>query len=317
MNIFSRSALCGAFACLPLSAFACASCGCTLNGDWESQGFAARPGFRIDLRYDYLNQSQLRTGSGTVNRGAVTFPAEREIEQGTINRYTTLGLDYSPSADWGVNVQLPYVDRPHTTVSGGDVDISSSHTQGIGDMRLIGRYQGFSEQRNYGVQFGLKLPTGGYRTNFNGGPQAGQPLDRGLQAGSGTTDLLLGAYFVNGLTDELDFYTQAIIQAPLTSKDAYRPGVSLNANLGVRYVASETVTPELQINARTVRRDRGANADIENSGGTLVYLSPGATVSISQNIKVFGFVQVPIYQRVNGYQLSPRYTASVGARYVF
>ena len=50
----------------PFSAFACASCGCTLSSDWENIGFSSSSGFKIDLRYDYLNQNQLRSGTGTI-----------------------------------------------------------------------------------------------------------------------------------------------------------------------------------------------------------------------------------------------------------
>lgn len=317
MNLTLRTALCGVFACLPYSAFACASCGCTLSGDWESQGFTSQPGVRVDLRYDYLDQSQLRSGTGRIDRAAIVLPNEREIEQSTKNQYTTVGVDYSPNADWGINLQLPYVNRSHSTVAPGDVELSSSHTRSLGDVRLIGRYQGLRPQRNVGLQFGLKLPTGDYRKTFSDGPQTGQLLDRGLQPGSGSTDLLLGAFVVGGLSEEVDYYAQAMLQTPLASKENYRPGLSVNLNVGMRYVASEKIVPELQLNVRTVRRDSGDNADVENSGGTLAYLSPGVTVAVSQRIKLYGFVQVPIYQRVTGYQLTPRYTASLGARYVF
>jgi hypothetical protein len=79
------------------ASFACSSCGCTLSSDWDSQGYAVTPGVRIDVRYDYLDQSQLRSGTGTVDRASIALPAEREIEQGTKNQYTTIELDYSPS----------------------------------------------------------------------------------------------------------------------------------------------------------------------------------------------------------------------------
>ena len=317
MKIITRYAIGSAIASLPLSALACSSCGCTLGGDWDSQGFTTQPGVRIELRRDYLNQSQLRSGTSTVDRQSIVLPANREIEQSTRNRYTTFGIDYSPSADWGINLQLPYIDRSHATVSPGDTEPSFSQSRSMGDARVLARYQGFSAERNYGIQFGIKLPTGEYKNTFNGGPQQGQPLDRGLQSGSGTTDALLGAFYVSSLTDNLDYFTQGLIQAPLNAKADYKPGASLNLNAGLRYVAGESMTPELQLNARTVLRDSGAAADADNSGGTLVYLAPGVTVNLTKQINLFGFVQVPVYQRVNGYQLAPRYTASVGARYLF
>ncbi len=175
---------CGIAAASPLS-YACSSCGCSLSSDWASQGYAAGPGFLVDLRYDFFNQNQLRTG--TVDRGNIPLPADREIQQKTINRNVTLALDYSPNADWGVNVQIPYFDRYHTTVAPGDTDISTSHTQSIGDVRVLGRYQGFSRDQSSGIQFGLKFATGSFHNEFIDGPQVGSPLDRGLQPGTGTT----------------------------------------------------------------------------------------------------------------------------------
>jgi hypothetical protein len=47
----------------PTAALACSSCGCTLSSDWSSQGLApSGEGFRLDLRYDYFDQNQLRSG---------------------------------------------------------------------------------------------------------------------------------------------------------------------------------------------------------------------------------------------------------------
>ncbi len=307
----------GALAALPVSALACSSCGCTLSSDWDSQGFAASSGFRLDLRYDYLDQSQLRSGTGRVDRDRIGLPADREIELDTINRYTTLGLDWSPNADWGVNLQLPWIDRSHRTIAEGDTAVSSSHTRGIGDARVLLRYQGFAPQHDTGIQFGLKLPIGRHGDVFASGPQAGQPLDRALQDGSGTTDLLLGAYMFGAINQDFDWFAQGLAQIALDSRDDFRSGASLNLNAGLRYMADPAFTPQLQVNARVVRRDSGAQADVANSGGSLVDLSPGVTAQINAHLHAYGFVQLPLYQRANGFQLAPRWTASLGLRYSF
>lgn len=76
------------------------------------------PGFHIDLRHDFINQNQLRQGNSTA--GGITLPATVEIERKTTKNYTTLGLDYTSSAHWGVLAQLPYVNRSHTTFAAGD-----------------------------------------------------------------------------------------------------------------------------------------------------------------------------------------------------
>ena len=246
------------------------------------------------------------------DRSGIALPAGQEIQQKTINRNTTLTLDYGINADWGVSLLVPYANRSHTTIVDGDTDVSESFSSGIGDVRLIGRYQGFSPEHNWGVQFGLKLPTGRIDTNFRGGPQAGELLDRGLQAGTGTTDLLLGVYTFGPINQSLDYFAQALLQVPLRAKDDFKPGLGANLTAGIRYVTDGAVVPHLQINVRTERKESGDNADVPNSGATLAYLSPGATVKLSEGLKLYGFVQVPIYQRVTGLQLEPKYSVSVG-----
>ena len=181
------------------------------------------------------------------------------------------------NADWGINLQLPYIDRTHQTIAEGDTAVSSSRSSGIDDMRALARYQGFSPQHDVGIEIGLKLPTGRHDESFARGPQAGQALDRGLQLGSGTTDLLLGVYKFSAINQDFDWFAQGIAQIALDSRDDYRTGASLNLKAGLRYMANPAFTPQLQINARVSRRDTGIKADMDNSGGALIDLSPGIT----------------------------------------
>jgi hypothetical protein len=66
-----------------------------------------------------------------------------------------------------------------------------------------------------------------------------------------------------------------------------------------------------------VARDSGANADDVSTGGTLVYLSPGLVVPVSKQTSLYGFVQLPMYQNVNGVQLAPKISVSIGVRFSF
>jgi hypothetical protein len=310
-----------AFLCLfttaiaPNIGHACSSCGCTLNSDWGTQGYTTGTGLRFDLRADYFNQDQLRTGTGTVDRASFPFPTSREIQQETINRNYTLSVDYSPNADWGLTAQVPYFNRFHTTVVDGDTDVSTSHTNSLGDARLLGRYQGFTADRSVGVQFGIKFATGSFHNDFLDGPQAGTPLDRGLQPGTGTTDLLVGVYRFGSLSRDWDYFAQALVQLPMNSHEGFRPGTGLNVNVGVRYMDFKTFVPHIQLNIRAEKPESGTEADVENSGATLFYLSPGVAERISKRFQMYQFFQVPVYQRVSGFQLEPRYTVSIGVHY--
>jgi hypothetical protein len=293
-------------------AWACSSCGCTLSSDWVSQGYTASAGFRLDLRFDYFDQDVLRSGTASVDRHAIALPPDREIQRRTLNRNTNVILDYSPTPEWGVNVQVPAFDRFQTTVAPGDTAISSSHAKDLGDVRVLGRFQGFSPDRTTGVQFGLKLATGRIDNTFVAGPQKGADVDRGLQPGTGTTDVLLGAYHFGALGNGWTYFAQALVEQPLDSRDGFRPGTALNLNVGVRSAASRTFSPQLQLAVRAEERESGPNADVDNSGATLAYLGPGVALRLAAPLSVYAFLQIPIYERVNGYQLEPRYLASVG-----
>jgi hypothetical protein len=321
-----------AMAGVSTSVLACASCGCTLSSDWESQGFTAHPGLKVDVRYDYLNQNQLRHDTGTISpanasRIVTSTGDPQEVETYTRNNYLTLGMDYTFSANAGVTIQLPYIDRSHGTLgvnsNGSDPADGAydSKTSGIGDVKVIGRYQGFTPQHNIGVMFGVKLPTGSHtKTGTSTDPVSlgvAAPIDRGLQPGSGTTDAILGAYYFDTLNKNWDYFAQATAQSALNSGDDYKPGTGYNVNVGVRYMGIARLTPQLQWNTRYVKHDTGANADLTSTGGTLMYLSPGLVVPVTQQASIYGFVQLPIYQDVRGVQLAPRYTASIGARFAF
>lgn len=331
-----KLAIAGAVSALGLmaaaNAQACASCGCTLSSDWENVNFASRGGFKLDLRYDDLNQNDLRSGRhkiSPVTASQIINDGEpQEVETYTRNYYTTVSLDYSTGGNWGVNVQIPYIHRSHETLGtasdgvtpGEDGESYISETSNLGDIRLVGRYSGFLEQHNLGVMFGVKLPTG--KTDLTGtstddtapGPVT---IDPGLQPGSGTTDLITGVYYASALSKDWEYYVQALYQRAFDEKDGFRPGDGYNLNLGLKYMGFTHVLPQLQFNARHVKHDTGANADTTSTGGTLIYLSPGATLPVTQQLSLYGFAQLPVYQDVRGVQLTPKYSVSLGLRYSF
>ena len=309
------SALLLALAAAPASA--CGACGCTLNSDWSAQGYASGAGLRLDLRFDYFNQDQLRSGLSRADLSGLSYPTDREIQRETLNRNTTLSLDWSPNAVWGLTLMAPAYDRTHDTLAGGDTVTSASRSAGLGDIRLLGRYQGFEDDHSFGVQVGFKLPTGRTRDVFNLGPQTGQPVDRGLQLGTGSTDLILGVYKFGDATMQWGYFAQASVQIALSHQSGFRPGNGLNANAGFRYMGWDKVTPALQLNVRAEKPESGPEADTANSGATLAYLSPGVTARLSNQLHLYVYVQVPVYQRVAGLQIEPKALYSIGLHYTF
>ena len=46
-----------------------------------------------------------------------------------------------------------------------------------------------------------------------------------------------------------------------------------------------------------------------------VLLTPGLTADITHTISAFAYVQIPVFQKVNGIQLEPRYLFTTGVRW--
>lgn len=294
-------------------AYACASCGCTLTADWLSQGLAAQPGTTFSLRYDYIPQTVLRNGTENIDRSSISLPTDFEVQRYTYNHILTMTLDHQFANDWGVDVQLPLLTRPHSTYSPGDTEASHSDTRGIGDLRVTARWQGLSKPGSVtGIEAGLVLPTGRYLQNFDAGPSKGQEVDRGLQAGTGTIQAVVGAYHLGAITHELGYFVQANLQTALNNRHGYKPGSFVQASAALNYTHWRNITPQLQLTFRATAKDSGPDADRPNSGGEQVNIAPGLSAKLSSKAVGFTYVELPLYERVNGYQIVPRAKFSVG-----
>ncbi|WP_162789372.1 MULTISPECIES: hypothetical protein [Sphingomonas] len=294
-------------------ALACASCGCTLTADWLSQGLASQPGTTFSLRYDYVPQTVLRSGTRDLDRSQIALPTDREIERYTYNHSLTATLDHQFANDWGADVQLPLLTRPHKTIAEDSIEPSLSDTKGIGDLRVVGRWQGLSTPGSVtGLEAGVVLPTGQFRQTFQSGPEEGEAVDRGLQPGTGTVQAVVGAYRLGSVLPELGYFLHLSGQAALTRRDGYRPGRIVQASAALNVTHWRNVTPQLQVSVRHTARDSGPNADRPNSGGTQVNAAPGLSAKLSERIVGFGFVELPLTNKVNGYQLVPKAKVSLG-----
>jgi len=338
-----RVAIVGALAVAPLltvdSAHACAACGCTLSTDWDTQGNTTKSGFTADISYSSVNQNQQRYGTGSASPTLINnqLAAGQEVEAFTKTQTVTAALIYNDET-WGVTAQIPYVDRTHGTYGQTaplGSSYSSSYDSGIGDIKVLGRYTGYSETGASGIIAGLKLPTGSTAANFNAGTSVGQPLDAGLQIGTGSTDVILGGYTSSTIAS-YGWFAQGTVQHAIATKQAlgnldYRPGDSYSLNSGIRYAGfGAKISPMLQLNIIKRQADSGAvnaaglgSVPIDPitgapvSGGTLAYLAPGASMRLGGGASAYGFIQLPLYQNVSSLQLTPRYTYTLGVRQSF
>jgi len=300
-----------------LSLAAHASCGsafCTLMTDRYAQG-TGEPhlGWSADVRLEAVTQNHLRTGTTNIDASQVT--GEDAIERHTRNLNLVTTLDYGFNADWSISLRVPVVKRDHLhDLIDEETGEASTPEQWkftrLGDVQAIVRRQFVAADgtTSYALFGGLKLPTGSTKVTNDDGSRA----ERALQPGTGTTDLVFGvaARRAVGPTDAI--IGQASITQALNSREDFKPGRRVELSAGWSHAFNEGLGGVLQLNLRHRSRDSGDQAEPENSGSTTLDLSPGVTIGVGHSSTLYGYVQLPLYQKVNGIQLVPRYALAMG-----
>ena len=300
------------FAALLCATNAYASCGstfCSINTHWDTQGLVNDDALRVDLRYSYAKADSFRGGSSKITP-AQPSGSDEEIENlRTINQLLDLNVDYAVNAKWNIAVDLPFVMRDHTHTFDSSSPSGAFEQQArfneLGDMRVVGKYKFVSAEHHSGsgISIGIKLPTGATNQTMTppdpANPTIPYALERSAQPGTGSTDMLLGAYYHNDIKDSpWGWFGSGQFQDAVNTRDEYRPGNMLNLDLGAHYPLSETLTGLLQLNAQYKSRDTGLNAN-PASGGHSLNFSPGLSVAVAPKTNLYGFVQIALLQYVN------------------
>lgn len=308
---------------VPVLAFAnplhasCGSAFCMLNTDWTMQETSGHAGeTRLDLRYEFIRQDRLYSGSHSI-------PASQDTgdttELHTYNRNLLATLNYNFSPRLGMSISLPVVSRTHAHIAdptGAAANESWRFTK-AGDTSVLGRYRltpGNAQENSYGLQFGLKLPTGDYQVSNAEGTRA----ERAMQPGSGSTDLIVGGYYsYRPRLLGTGWFVQGFYQSAVATRDNFRPGSQLSVTGGARHPYSDKLTGLFQLNAQVKQRDSGQNAEPDLSGGKFLYASPGLNYQFSPGFQAYGFIQLPLYRYVEGTQLSADWSLIGGISYRF
>ena len=246
------------------------------------------------VEYDFADQNRNWSGAS----GA---PAADNDDKEIRTNFITLGGQYMVNRRWGVMVELPVWNRLFRTENDAGTGVGAFNHTAIGDVRLMGVYTGFSQDMSTGVTFGVKLPTGDWR--YPG-------FDRDTAIGSGSTDILVGGFHQGALThgNSWSWFVQALADLPVATQGGYRPGREVDGAAGVYFNrltlagGKVKIAPMLQLIGGVRAKDGGPAANPTGSGYERLLFSPGVEVSAGA-WRVYGDVEKPIYQRVNGNQL--------------
>jgi hypothetical protein len=274
---------------------------------------------RLTLQYSFMNQDENQSGSALASPG---LNPDKRIE----TSFYTLGLAHQFDHSWGLALEVPYWQRRFTTDNNGAPgttdqdagvapDLESQQVNALSDVRVMGMYTGFSEDMSIGLMFGAKLPTGPFNPAWL--------LDRDTDPGTGTTDLLIGAFDRNQFDASWGWYSQALLDAPLYARDGYEPANNLDLVAGLHFdgmAGWSRLTPLLQANVTIRGHDSGggdAATGNANSGYETLYLTPGLQAALSGHIQATAFVYLPVSRNVNGDQLVASWLVNAEVSYLF
>jgi hypothetical protein len=254
--------------------------------------------------------------------GSSRAPAALNTDKEINTQWYNAGFQYMFNREWGVMVRVPFTNRALTTETDFSFpgEIQTFKSTAVGDIELMGMYTGFFPDMSTGVIFGLKLPTG---------PFTAPGIDRDTQIGSGSTDLLLGAFHRGLLTGDnaWQYFMQVMWRQPFLYQAApdpqgffdgnlgvvqtYYPGMQVDGAAGIVYnnlyhvLGFDKITPLAQVIVSHRNPDSGTGSDPYNSGFDRVMLSPGIeftkVVDEANNrvLKTYFDIEVPIYYRAN------------------
>ena len=288
---------------VPGAAFACA-CGCGVFDVGTSTLMPENAGGTAFLNYDYQNQNQNWNGTSSAP-GANND--DKKLETHTV----TLGLQYLFNRSWGAKIELPFVNRTFDSVA----NAGSLNWSSLGDLRLRGIYTGFADDLSTGVTFGVKLPTGDDNHDR-------REIDRDSQIGSGSTDLLLGAFHRGdiGGSANWNWFAQGQLDLPVLVQGGFRPGLETDAAAGIYYdgmsLGRVEISPVAQVIGVWRGQDNGSAAAPDDSGYQRILLAPGMEFNFKP-VKVYADVELPVYQNAKGNQLVAPALFKVSVSYTF
>ncbi|HKK15991.1 MAG TPA: transporter, partial [Gammaproteobacteria bacterium] len=254
-------------------------------------------------------------------------------------------LAYGISDDLTVGVTIPYLERnniraAHNDMGMGEVEVAGD-AAGIGDVRFFGQYRFYHDlQQDMAVIGGVKTPTGA-----TGEREAeGELFETDHQPGSGSWDPFFGLAY-NRSFGRAGFSANILYSFTTEGSQQTELGDAFNYNLALSYRlfsaaeanhhhhhdshehsheqhAGSASMPDyidiaLELNGDVRGRDDIGGADEENSGGHILYLSPGIRTGFAKNWTFYTSAGIPVINDLNGEQGEPGYRVIGGFSVLF
>ncbi len=180
---------------------------------------------------------------------------------------------------------------------------------GIGDMLVTGRYRFFNDGDNQWASiFGVILPTG----KITNKTDSGELLGTHNQPGSGAITFQTGVAYSGHLTQKIAVDADVIYRFGTQGAKQFRSGNSWQLDLALSYALHESIVPVLEVNGIFFNQDIENDEVKANSGGDVVYISPGLSFNFTEKQGVYASFSYPAYQELTGISNDEKYRFSMG-----
>ena len=279
-------------------------------------------GLRTEIiNFDRYNDSELAGFAGA---------GEEHVHSVDRLMSVSASLAYGVTDDLTLSARLPYVDRQN--IREGEIEDGEAEahdhgdSSGIGDLSLLAQYR-FLERSAFdaSVIVGVKTPTG--KTDERDG---GQKLDAEFQAGTGSWDGLFGAS-ASANAGRMGVHANVLYNLTTEGTQDTEIGDAFFYNLGLVYSLSDDDGDShqghdhthlkwdlmLELNGEYREKNDVDGEQDENTGGDVIFLSPGVRLSSSNSWSLFLSVGKSIYDDFNGRQTDVDYRLVGGFGFAF
>ncbi len=181
---------------------------------------------------------------------------------------------------------------------------------GFGDTLITGRYRFFNDGENQWASiFGVILPTGKITNTTDNDEIIGTHNQPGsgaitFQGGLGYSGHLFGESIAIDADVLYRFGTQGAKQ--------FRSGNSWQFDLSASYQDLGKVIPVIELNGIFFQRDIENDLIKKNSGGDVIYASPGLSFKINEKQGIYANFSYPVMQELKGISNDEKYRWSFG-----
>ena len=300
------AALLAGLAVAPASVLACSICRCgdpTFNA-LGKEGFHA-PGLRGALDWERFDKDE----------GDPAVESESQVE----NRLTAL-VAYGFNDRLSLTARVPLSWR-HLVTTAPDAEPESVNSSGLSDPEIYAQVRLWASRlaspvgrrATVSLVAGVKTPWG-----ENNVVQDGVRVDEHGQPGTGSTDAFGSLVFLYLIDPRSALFVSSGYRGTGTNDYGYRYGSSFTGNVAYEHKLGRWLDGVVELNFRHAAKDRvdeAGTAD-DDTGGSLLYVTPRLLASLGHGVVLRAGVQIPLARSLNGHQVE-RAVANVGLTYLF